>query len=243
MQKENKEVIINQFFGLGDILFIEPIYRWFHEQGYKVIAPVEDHYYWIMYYIQYVHFKKKSEFPMDYEYFGYTNMNGAEYIPLRFSTPLLRKTDPHSGDYKEHFMVDKYRLLGLPEDLWKTLTWTRNPQKEDALFKMLGLKEGDKYNLINENFGGGFQNIKIDVKGNNVYLSNIKDFTLLDWAKVIEYADKIYTVETSLVYMVEALPIRAREIHMYPRAPWEDTCKGVKEFISKKWKLHEKGNI
>jgi hypothetical protein len=236
---EQKEVIINQFFGLGDILFIEPIYRWYHEQGYKVIAPVEDHYYWLMYYIQYVHFKKKSEYSMDYEYFGFTKMNGADYIPLRFSTPLQRGTHPHSGDYKEFFMTDKYRLLGLPTDMWRDLKWTRNTEKEEILFKMLGLKGKTKYNLINRHFGGNFQQVDIDIKGNNVYLDKIEGFTLLDWAKVIINAEKIYTVETSLVYMIETLSIKAKELHMYPRLPWEGACKGVKEFVSDKWIFHE----
>jgi hypothetical protein len=243
MANENKEVIINQFFGLGDILFIEPIYRWFHEQGYKVIAPVEDHYYWLMYYIQYVHFKKKSEYTMDYENTEMGEINGALYVPLRFSTPIQRGTHPHSGDYKEHFMLDKYRLLGLPEDLWRTLSWVRNEQKEEALYKFLGLKENTKYNMINNNFGGGFQKVEIEVSGNNIYLDNIPGFTLLDWAKVIINAQKIYTVETSLIYMVETLPIKAKEIHMYPRMPYEDTVYGVKNFISDKWILHEKDNL
>lgn len=235
-----KEVIINQYFGLGDILFIEPIYKWYHDQGYKVIAPVEDHYYWLMYYIQYVHFKKKSEYPMDYEKVDFDTVNGARYIPLRFSTPIQRGTHPHSGEFKEHFMLDKYRLLGLPEDMWRELKWTRNKEKEDALFKILGLTNKTKYNLINNNFGGGFQKVDINVEGTNVYLEPIEGFTLLDWAKVIINANTIHTVETSLIYMVETLPIKAREIHMYPRMPYEDTVYGVKNFISDKWILHEK---
>lgn len=235
-----KEIIINQFFGLGDIIFIEPIYRHFYNLGCKVIAPVEDHYYWVKDYIDYVDFRKKSEFPMDYEYFGFKKIDEAEYLPLRFSTPLLRGTDPHSGDFKEHFMLDKYRLLGLPEDLWRNIQWKRNHEKENALFELLGLKEDSVYNLVNTNFGGNFQQFPINVEG--IRLAKIDGYTLFDWAKVIENANKIYTVETSVIYLIEVLKLKAVEMHMFPREPWEDTVYGVKNFISPKWVLHEKGN-
>ena len=48
------KVIINQFCGLGDILFIEPIYKYIESLGLKVIAPVQDQNIWIQDHIQYV---------------------------------------------------------------------------------------------------------------------------------------------------------------------------------------------
>ena len=35
-----KKIIVNQTWGLGDILFIEPLYRYLDSLGLKVIAPV-----------------------------------------------------------------------------------------------------------------------------------------------------------------------------------------------------------
>jgi hypothetical protein len=232
-----KQIILNQFFGLGDLLFIEPIFRHFHERGFQVFCPVEDHYYWLIYYIKYVHFRKKSEFPMDYEQCRMDyEYNGTQVLPLRFSTPILRGCEPHEGSLKEHFMLDKYRIIGLPLYEWCTLKWTRNEEKENRLYDMLNLKK--PYTFANMNFGGGFQSYDFGVKA-DVYLRPIEGFTLLDWAKVIIEADVIHTVETSLVYMVETLPIKAREIHMWPRMPHEGTFTGVKNFISDRWFLHE----
>ena len=39
------KAIFNQFFGIGDILFIEPIMRRFFQQGYEVVLPVLEKYY------------------------------------------------------------------------------------------------------------------------------------------------------------------------------------------------------
>jgi len=232
---EGKKIIINQAFGLGDLLWIEPICRWYHEQGYKVILPVDDHYYWLMYYIRYIHYKEKSGFKMDYEqcHMDYKHEE-IPVVPLRFSTPILRGCEPHDGELKEHFMLDKYRLLDLPLDMWRTLQWTRNMEKEQELYDFLELKK--PYTLVNLNFGGGLQ--RIDVKIEGVQMRPINKFTLLDWSKVIEEAEVIHTVETSVIYMIETLDIKAKEIHMYPRTPYEKTLKGVKNFISDKWILH-----
>lgn len=227
-------IIINQFFGLGDILFIEPIYRYYHERGFKIIAPVQDHYYWVKDYIPYVDFRKQSEYEMDYEALETDPQNGCEYIPLRFSTPILRDMDPHSGDNKEHFMLDKYRIVGLDLYLWKTLSWERNRDKEDRLFTELGL-EGKEYTFVNEFYGGGFQRIHIPEHG--VALEPKEGYTLLDWAKVIENAKEVHTVETSVFYMVEFLKMKAKKMVLYPRPP-EDYPIGVKNLLTPKWTVH-----
>lgn len=233
-----KKVIINQFFGLGDILFIEPIYRHFHNQGYKVIAPVEDELYWIMHYINYVHFKKKSEFEYDYESIEQRQEGDTLHIPLRFAHPLYRGLEPHDGSQRENWMCDKYLYLGLDKDLWRTLKWDRS-DKEDSLYRMLGIK--GKYNLINENFGGGFQKLEIDPNNDlpNVYVNKIDEFTLLDWAKVIENATNIYTVETSIIYMIEVLKTKAKELIMYPRFPYLENVDYIKGYLNKNWICRE----
>lgn len=234
----DKKIIFNQFFGIGDILFSEPIARHYFEQGYQVIWPVEDHYYWVKDYVRYVDFRKKSEFQMDYEQCRMDyEFEGIPVLPLRFSTPILRNTDPHDGSLKEHFMLDKYRLTELPLDLWKTMQFNRNTDKEDALFEMV-VKE-QPYTFVNKFYGGGFQSHEDWAGIEGVQLAKIPGFTLLDWCKVICEADIIHTVETAVFYLVETLPIEAREIHLHPRMPWEGGLPGVKNFMSKKWITHE----
>ncbi len=70
-------------------------------------------------------------------------------------------------------------------------------------------------------------------------MRQIPGYTMLDWAKVIINAKEIHTVETSVVYMFEALPLKAKEIHIYPRVPYEGVCVGIKNFAPENWILHE----
>jgi len=44
MQSNYNTIIINQFFGCGDIIFIQSIANDFVDEGYNVIIPVEDIY-------------------------------------------------------------------------------------------------------------------------------------------------------------------------------------------------------
>lgn len=237
----NKAIIINQPFGAGDILFCEPIARKYHNNGYVVIWPVEDNNWWFNEYLSFVHFRKRSEWPMNYEEcnddYQYC---GIPVIPLRFSNPLLRGLEPHDGSDRNHWMNDKYERLGIPVDTWKTLQWTRNEAKEDKLFKSLRIT-GD-YAFVNDNFGGGFASAGMEIKTNLpiVRMRKIDGFTMLDWAKVIINASEIHTVETSVVYMIEALPVKAEKWHLYPRKPYDTTVDQVKNIISlNKWILHE----
>ena len=234
-----KKCIINQPFGIGDILFSEPIAQYYIDKGYEVIWPVEDSYFWIKDYMPWIHFVPRTSYKIDYEISKFTTINGAEYIPLRFANPIFRGLEPHDYSDLKNCMVDKYRLLGLPEDLWRKLKWIRNKEKEDSLFNKLNL-EGKRYNLRNINFGASGSKINIIIGNDleNVDMTFIEGYSMLDWAKVIEEAENIYTVSTSNLYMIETLNIKAKELHLYPRVPVEKDLVAVESFISKKWKLH-----
>ena len=225
---------------LGDLLFIEPIIKHLTNQGNTIIWPVKDQYLWIKDYFYYPGIVKQSQYNIDYEDIKIR----PDYIPLRFATPLFRETDPHSGQFHEHFMLDKYRLLDLPLDMWRTLGWNRNYEKEDQLFKQLGLSGGDDYTLVNMFFKDIYEPqpemaATEWIGGKTVFMKPIEGFTLLDWTKVILQASSIHTVETALIDMIEVLPVNA-ELHMYCRWPYDGSLNGVKNFISDKWIRHEK---
>jgi hypothetical protein len=236
-----KKCIINQYRGIGDILFIEPLCRWLNE-GYDITFPVDDQYYWIKDYIPYINFVKKSEYFMDYEKFSWGKIGEFEYFPIRFANPLLRGYGPH--DYSDQFncMKDKYRLFGKDPDMWKGLKWKRNHDKENELFNFLGL-EGKEYTLINEYSSQGKVTIVEDYLSawswnkTVVYQQQLPGFTLLDWAKVIENATYIHTTSTSNFYMIETLDLKAKELHLYKRITEDLTA--VSDLMTKNWILHE----
>jgi hypothetical protein len=129
--------------------------------------------------------------------------------------------------------------------MWRSLSWNRNIEKENALYDRLGLKEREKYVLVNYNFKDQFEKcdeMKAYHFGDDkiIFMDNLSGFTMLDWSKVICNAERIYTVETALLYIVEVLPIKATEIHLFARTPYQDTLVGVKNFISDRWIKHEK---
>jgi len=236
-----KEVVINQFAGLGDVLFIEPIYRHYHNLGYKVIAPVNPDILWIAEYIDYVQFENKLKYKYSYETVEQPE-DGRLHIPMRFAHPLLRGYDLHYGDDRENWMPDKYTYLNLPIELWHTMKWKRH-DREMELWKELNINE--PYNLINQNFGGNFSQVPINPNNGlrNIYMTKMGNYTLLDWAQVIENAENIYTVETSAIYIIEVLKTKAKEFHMYPRYPWLPNCNYIKIIMTKNWAYHDESEL
>lgn len=231
-QHSVKEVVINQFFALGDLLFIEPICQHYIDRGYKVILPVREEFYWIKEYFPHIDVRLKDQFSLSYETVQQPD-DGRLHVPLRFAHPLYRGYDLHYGDDRKNWMRDKYLFLGLDEDLWRTLKWVRNPEKESKLMQDLGI--AGAFNLVNENFGSSFQHLPLKVDNGlpNVMLAKVPGYSLLDWAGVIESAHTIHTVETSVIYMIEALKTKAESLHLYPRHPYLPDVDYIKDYMKK----------
>jgi hypothetical protein len=68
-------------------------------------------------------------------------------------------------------------------------------------------------------------------------MNKISGFTMLDWSKIIENADQIYTVSTSNLFLIETLPIKASNVVLYPRLPRENNFDGILEFVNKNFIL------
>lgn len=243
IKTKDNTVIINQPFGLGDILFLEPMCRHLTEKGFKVIFPVHDHYVWLQDYIPYVDFRESTYFNMDYEAFSVEYYYEGYYvIPTRFANPLLRGFEPHFGGDKPNWMRDKYLLVGLDPDMWSSLRFSRNFFKEVELFNALGLVEGDRYAFVNTYFADNYQTVDVDLSsytGKVIQMRKEEGYTLLDWMHVIEMAEEIHTVETSVMYVVDSLADirRAKSLYLYPRKPYEDKPIGVLNFINDKWTI------
>lgn len=242
------EVVFNQPAGLGDLLFIEPIYRHYHNQGYQVIAPVNVDLLWIQDYIPYVKFVDRKKFDYNSEVVKQKE-DGRLHIPLRFSNSLFRGfADLHYGDDRKNWMRDKYLYLGLDENLWRTMQFERNTIKEKALFFYLDMHPAApmRYNLVNKHFGGSFESVNIKVNNDLpiIYMEKIANYTLLDWLLIIQNAENIYTVETSVIYLIEAFPTQAKEIHLYPRYPFMDNAEYIHSYLQKpNWKFHDSADL
>jgi hypothetical protein len=230
--------IINQFQGLGDVFFCEPIARHLYNGGEnEIIWPILDEYIWIKKYIPYINFIKKNEFNFNYEstYFGQLD-ESTTHVPLRFANPIFRSLHPHDYSDQYHTMLDKYRMMGLPEDMWRTFSWVRDEEKENELYNLL--IKNNNYVLVNNFWSDGIVDINFNAGDRDViYMNKIDGYTLFDWAKVIENADEIHTVSTSNLYIIECLELKTERIYIYPRRPRENNFDGISEFVNKKFNL------
>jgi hypothetical protein len=229
--------VFNQFQGLGDILFCEPISRHFYDDGKnEIFWPINDEFMWLTDYIKYINFAPKSSHNMNYEslHLGLTGDN-EYFVPLRFANPIVRKLQPHDYSDQYHTMLDKYRMLGLSEDMWKTFKWERNLKKENEIFDLL--VKDEKFILINNKWSDGNVPIETDSTFQRINMDILDGFTLFDWAKIIENASEIHTVSTSNLFLLETLNLNANKVNIYPRRPRENNFDGISEFVNKNFNL------
>jgi hypothetical protein len=126
-------------------------------------------------------------------------------------------------------MKSKYSDLGMDYTDWSNyFTFKRNTKKENDLYDLLGLNEGDEYIFINRNYmmrpsvvpytkisnsPSDYNNLKL------IELSIMDGFTIFDWLKVIENAKEIHMIETSLNYILETkqVKLKADKLNLYSR--------------------------
>lgn len=209
-----------QAVGLGDIIFEMTLIRNFILEGYKVIWGVRDCFMeGLNQAYPDVTFINEKLINIDYDNKNDYEDDGARYLPLRW-------TDSLCGVPYRDCMKSKYLFFNQDWQIWDTnAQYQRYPEKEQELkYKILGILLGEKYNLINTRFTS-FESHRVPIDVNNGYrnieISTLSGYSLFDWSLVIEGAETIYTVSTSIIYILELLELAAKEIHIYIRRPQE----------------------
>ena len=212
-------LVINQPFGLGDILFIQKILESLSTER-SILFPIADEYWWAVEYLKIpnVTYIKKSEYNINYEDMTLTD----DYIPLRFSTQILYNLNRTDYSKDATVMSDKYMLIGLDPSTWSDYSLTRNTQREEALFEKLEIKDGDKYILVNSNIGSqavGQHTINLNANSElkTINMNYIEGYTMIDWSKVIENAQELHTSDTGLVWLIDLLGTANITKTIYPR--------------------------
>ena len=213
--KENKICEINQPLGLGDILLCEPIANYYYKKGFDINFIVKDDFMWIREYINYINFinKPNSNTEPIFE---------KNYIYL----PLIYKKISNDENFKKGgWLYDKYTTSRLDPDLWKTFNFNRNLKKENDLFDYLNLNN-KKYILVNGNHSFGTRHLQVNSEHQVILMNYIEGYTMLDWCKVMEKAEEIHTVSTSILYPL--IKLNHKNITVYDRNYKGD---GTKETI------------
>lgn len=220
-------MLINCIGGHGDVMFCEPIYKYFWQRdGIKPTVIIHDHQMFFKDYIESANFIPASQMP---QLRDDANMREG-YIPLRWASQIHRGYALDYHDDFENVMLDKYRLLGLDEDLWKSLNINFNTKKSTDLLNQFTSRS---YILINENSQAGKINLSfVNTNGKGIYMNAISRYNVIDWWEIIFYAEENHHVSTSTFYLMQAIKNKFREwnapCYIYPR-PNSDGLRGISQ--------------
>ncbi len=224
-------VTINQPASIGDILFIEPICKYFFDkEGEKPKLPVKDHLMWIAPYINSANIVPLSSSGMDSDNPSSLDHTFTVDIPLRFANQIFRGYSLHDHHDFEEMMLDKYRLVNIDPMLWKTLNVKFNEDKCNRLLEELtGGGEWDDYILVNNNSQAGTIDIQPETNLPIIRMHERPGYTVLDWAFVMLHAQENHHVSTSTFHIMQALVNKYKfngKVVIYPR-PNSDGLRGI----------------
>lgn len=220
------KLIVIQYFGLGDVVWCQTLVHNLSKCD-MVIWPVEGHLveglnraYPLVFFVD------RKKFDVDYNNREDYVLDGVRYLPLRWADTNAKVP------YRE-CMMEKYRTYGMDYHIWKQQAmWVRNKEKEDALYKHLGLEEGQEYTLVNRFFGTNSQ-LVAPIQEKGIEMCTIPGYSIFDWTKVICNASQVHTVSTSILFMLELLDLNTPEIHIYARKPIEQNFDTVSYIFEK----------
>lgn len=234
-ENRKKDIIFNQYFGIGDIIFIEPIMRSFFQRGHKVVLPVLKKYMDIQPYFPYITIVDKDDLNIDYDCKKVVVAEEHVVYPVRWSMEYF-------NDVLVNTMRNKYKMFDIDLEVWRSTTWLRHRWKENKLIKHLGLNTKEEYILVNNNFysfDNKVRKFELDSKLNVIQMEFIDGYNLFDWCTIIENATEIHTVNTSIIFLIEILELKAREIHLYSRNAKGKDFKQTEYLRSKNYILHD----
>lgn len=231
-------IFINQYFGIGDIIFSMTIAKRYTEQGYKVTWGVLPQFLdglkraypmitWVDWQLFPIDYNKRVEHDV--------LVDGVWYrvLPLRWNVEIL-------GVPYNDCMKSKYDLVGMDWRDWREgAMWERDEKKENELYNWYNEKwtEGKEYRLLNLTYGSeGRMQIDIPIMQGDVIMHPKTKYSIFDWATVLENAKEIHTVSTSLFYLLELLDLKC-PLHLYPR-PTDPKFKHINYLFTKPYILH-----
>jgi hypothetical protein len=238
----NKICLIYQPAGIGDIFYSIGIARYYQKLGYRIIWPVTKEILDVCEQIPNIEFYDwESEFPKK-EYYNANSLvviDTEEFVFL----PIHKSTEIVGG----LVMPSKYNITKALSSEWiNNFSWERNIQKENELYyNILHLQDNEPYILLNQNFVTPPRTLTFPIDINTdhkvISMSYIDNFNVLDWAKVIENASGIVTIDTSIQYMIEKLNNKAEFFYCYLRNGIY-TYNQIKDLFSIPWIFLDQNN-
>lgn len=234
----SKLMLVEQPFGIGDIIFTQSLVNDFIHEGYDIIWPVANHTVtWLLLAYPKIQFIPESLIrPESIQVQADCEKDGMRVLPIRYAEYLMGRP------YKMH-MVSKYELYGKNWRAWSIYGMPqRNITRENELKKELGITNGMKYNFVQTKFGNKGQH-RIHISPTNDYpnieMRHNDGYSFFDYCGVIEGAEQIHSVSSGTLYLYELLDLKAKEIHIFNRTPVEKNLDFVRFIFTKDYILHE----
>lgn len=232
----DKICLIHHFAGIGDIFFLQFVARRYLSMGYKIIWPLRPDILWIKEYISDIDFcSVNDDFPGKQYYGQDLVIISPQFVYLGIMRPHLWNVGYNK------IMSSKYQIMNLNWEDWSSgFVFNRNRKKEENLYSnVLKLNKDSEYVLINNFYNTDNRDSKLLSKDQFtlpvVELKILDGFTLFDWCKVIEKAKKIYTINTSINYLIEVLNTNFDEYVIY--AHNQDNQKEIDYLFKKPHKM------
>jgi len=238
----DKICLIYQPAGIGDIFYSLGIAYYYKKQGYRIVWPIDKAILSLQDYITDIEFYDwQGDFPKK-EHYYHNNLEVIQSEDFVF-LPLHRSTDIIGG----LVMPSKYQICQLSPELWREgFKWKRNLQKENELYSnVLCLDADEEYILVNQNFVTPPRTLKFPIDLDTEYkiipMDYIEGYSVLDWAKVIQNASGIVTIDTCIQYMIDKLDTKAEFYYCYLRND-HGTYNQIKDLFMTPWVFLTKEN-
>lgn len=102
----------------------------------------------------------------------------------------------------QSFIILKYVIADVSIIQRWNLSWNRNQEREDLLYKKIIEKYGSDYIVAHEKTHDFSMNITVE---NKVLFEPIEDYNIFDWYKVLINSKEIHCIDSSLANFVEVI--------------------------------------
>lgn len=227
---KKKRLLIKQPGKVGDIICVLPIAKWYYDLGYDVSWQCPKQYHSLFDYVDYVKPIEAGLGRFD------------KVIDLAFG--IDTKSGNHGVWMRKRRMIDsfvslKYEIAGVPLDRLRTLEYKRNEKAEMDLFDYFGCGDGDPYDVIHSNSDYGSP---AEVLSTNkvIEFAPVGSFSIFDWRKVLEHANSIHCIDSSLANFVDSIDTDA-QLHYYitDKVPF----KGDRTILTKNWQRYDMARV
>jgi len=201
---------------IGDIIICLPIAKYYYDRGWTVIWPVDRRIIGnFVGYVDYVTFIP-VDFDCRHSYRECYAAHCARIIDLSFSIP---GANPHSShEYMRNntkFSFDEYKYFLADVDFsekWN-LQITRNKNKEEELYNKL-VNHSGKYIVLQEQSSVCHIKAPIKTELDTVKIEPIIGYSVFDWLKILEKADKHVLIESCFMNLVDQMNIKTAEKYL-----------------------------